>query len=149
MNSTTQIKSGLLAKYYQGLDWQGEPYEVFVDRFFSIPIQPPVPFSASWEGTLHIDIPGDYVFRLRATNRAQLFIDNTRVINLDAFNISHANERHEAEMSINLSAGSHTLRILYSYEGGDRDLQLFWKKPDNELDRLPFDLLTPRDPDAP
>lgn len=143
LDSTTQLRSGLLAKYYRGPDWQGEPYAVFVDPFFSIPIELPLPFRASWEGAIRIDAPGEYVFRLRATNRAQLFIDDARIMSLETFDIGRANERHEAESRIALTPGPHLLRILYHYEAGDREVQLFWTPPESGQARIPFELFIP------
>jgi len=145
LQNAPQLTNGLRANFYQGLDWQGQPYTSYVDRFISFWVEPPyVPYSASWEGTVQIDQPGEYIFYLLATNRAQLLIDHAPLITLDTFNIEQANVRYEAGQTITLDPGPHTLRILYNYEGGDQDIKLRWQPPNTDgLNNITFENFIP------
>ncbi len=145
LGSANQLHRGYVTKFYQTSGWQGEPYVSYVDPFFAFPNESPyVPFSASWEGFLQIGQPGDYGFRFITTNRARLLIDGSPLIVLDTFDINSANERHEAEAHVSLEPGTHSIQILYDYEGGDRQIQLLWSTPERQdFDWIPTELITP------
>jgi hypothetical protein len=67
-------------------------------------------FAFQFSGNLDIKEPGEYRFELVATGMSRLLIDNKTVIDHDNF---HSREEVD-EAKVNLSAGKHSVVVLYS-----------------------------------
>jgi hypothetical protein len=144
LNSPARLSSGVLSKYYKGANWEGEPYQVFVDRFLQFPEEPPyIPFSVTWEGSTNITAPGEYRFALRSTNHSWMYLDDELILDVDTFDPQNPNERHESEAQVELTEGLHRVRITYGYEAGDRQIEIFWERPGAGRERLPLEIFTP------
>jgi len=138
LNTPARLQTGLLSKYYNNAECEGEPYQVFVDRFMLLPETSHAPLCVLWEGSLSITTAGEYNFRLRSTNRSRMYIDDRLILAIDDFDPENPDERHEADGTLYLTKGRHTWRFRYSYEKGDRQIQVFWKRPNADLELLPL-----------
>jgi len=58
-----------------------------------------------------------------------------------------ANDRDETEVPITLTVGTHTLKVLYNYQAGDREIRITWRRPETDgLQWLTFENFTPSPP---
>jgi hypothetical protein len=112
---------GLRGVYVRGSGWSGTPEVIRVDPMldftskFDFPFTQGPPFRIRWTGRLEVSKPGNYLFHLLTTDRAQLFLDG-RTVSL--------------ERPLPLGKGAHTLRLdLAKDDGSTMVLQLIWKKP--------------------
>ena len=83
-------------------------------------------FSAQWTATITVPTTGDYYFRLRADDRAELFINGTSVIS----QTSYQGMAYQNSLPINLIAGQ-TFTVLMNMreDNGGAAAQLQWQRP--------------------
>lgn len=130
--------NGLLGKYYASPDWSGEVAYAQIDPFinFYYHNQPlPRPYTVEWEGQIDIPTDGEYVFGLQSIDESRLFIDDALLIDDD---IRDAN----VDVSLNLNAGKHAIRIQYADRTGYTYIKLFWTKPDGTTEIIPQEVLS-------
>lgn len=110
---------GLAATYYSNETWDGQPALQRKDDQISFDWsqQPPLslPFSVEWQGTLRVPRYGSYRLGLRAPAQAELFIDETLVLD------------KSGEIKMPLAEGNHALRIRAVGAMGAMDF--YWQPP--------------------
>jgi hypothetical protein len=98
----------------------------------------PHPFSATFAGSLQIDDPGFYNFRLSAD-------DGVRFI-LDGEVLGEAlipDQPNQIRVGLNLSPGLYSLRIDYFQRHGGSALEFFWQPPGRPETLVPPAVLHP------
>ena len=85
------------------------------------------PFLTEVTGYIHTTSPANYAFRLISDDGARLWIDDHLVIDHDGL---HGPEPKDG--TVDLTAGTHKLRISHFDAGGGQRLALLWKPPDAE-----------------
>ncbi|HSL44293.1 MAG TPA: PA14 domain-containing protein [Anaerolineales bacterium] len=138
---------GLLATYWRGMNWEGEPVFQQVTPFLLLawpdeqPIVPNGEFSARYSGILHVSESGTYVFRVEADDGARLILDGLKLG--EGLTPGQPN-RFEAIAE--LEAGDHPIQIDYFQQGGGSGLRLFWQHGDEQFMPVPPAALTPAQP---
>jgi type IV pilus assembly protein PilY1 len=83
-------------------------------------------FSAQWTATITVPTTGSYYFRLKADDRAELFINGVSVIS----QTSYQGMAYQTSAPIALTAGqTFTVRMDFREDGGGSGIQLQWQKP--------------------
>ena len=77
-----------------------------------------------WSGFINISIGGDYTFYLSSDDGTKLFIDDNLLIDNDG---AHSN--NEISGKIKLTAGKHSIKILYFQIGGAKTLSFDYEGP--------------------
>lgn len=118
---------GLSGRYYPNPSWQGEGVPrvdpILVTRSLS-PVPSSVgggPFSVRWDGYLHVDRPGRYVFHLTSDDGAWLEIDGRVVID----NGGHHSPLLK-EATLDLGEGLHVIGLSFFQGAGGWRLELLW-----------------------
>ena len=118
---------GLVARYYEGEDWQGQPAierrEARLDVDWSADPPLPLPFSAEWEGVLYVPRYGAYVMGISAPGEAEVLIDEYPVL------------EEAAEHTIMLAKGNHALRVRAV--GASGRVKVYWQPPGESRQPLP------------
>ena len=115
---------GLSGRYYPGTDWQGDAI-LRIDREISTRSLNPLPeslpgsFSARWDGYLHVDRPGRYVFQLISDDGAWLEIDGRGIIDNGG---NHSPILKEA--TVDLAEGDHVIGLTFFQDAGGWRLDL-------------------------
>jgi hypothetical protein len=141
---TLPISVGLMGRYYNNIDWVGEPKLQQIDPFLYFHWErdtlDPLPgtFSVEWRGVLHVAKAGVYVFDIFSCGNSSLQIDNQVVINSDGF---HWLEYREG--NINLVEGEHDITIRHAFKQGPRVLEVHWAPPGEQKEIISAWLLTP------
>jgi hypothetical protein len=112
------------------LAWPDEP-----------PIVPGGPFTARYEGTLHVAEAGPYEFKVEADDGARLEIDGAVLGEGIALG-----QPNNFEAAAELAAGDHPIRIDYIQQGGGSALRFYWRTPGQDWAPVPPDVLTPAQP---
>jgi len=82
--------------------------------------------SARWDATVTVPTTGNYQFRFKADDVAELFINGTSVIN----QTSYQSMNYQTSGNISLTAGNtFTVRLNFRENTGGAAAQLQWKKP--------------------
>lgn len=82
--------------------------------------------SVRWDATVTAPTTGNYQFRLKADDGAQLFINSTSVIN----QASYQSMAYQTSGDVSLTAGTtFTVRLNFREDNGGAAIQLQWKKP--------------------
>ena len=119
---------GLLGRYYHGEDWQGEPFMTRIDPFllFAWPEEEPTPgpFSVTWTGDLLAPTDGAYHFRLDADDGVRFWVDGAV-----AGESLEPDRPNTVELTLNLTAGPHPIRIDYFQRGGGKAMRFYWTPP--------------------
>ncbi|PKL92829.1 MAG: hypothetical protein CVV21_00350 [Candidatus Goldiibacteriota bacterium HGW-Goldbacteria-1] len=125
-NRDKELSEGFYARYFRNERWEGYPSLHRVDSVLSFDWNvSPVdgPFSAEWTAYLQT-AGGVYEFAIDTNNYADLKIDGKTVLTVDMKNsISGGNPR------INLSAGTHKIKVRYMDNIGYSRIHLRWKRP--------------------
>ncbi|NOZ51164.1 MAG: hypothetical protein GXP37_14140 [Chloroflexi bacterium] len=123
---------GLLGTYYVGSDWTPPPFMQRIDPLLltSWTDQEPIfgPFSATWTGFLLVPVDGPYRLQLNADDGVRLWLDGLLIAESllpDTVN--------QIASSVQLTAGSHAIRIDYFQRGGGKALEFFWQPPSQPL----------------
>jgi hypothetical protein len=88
-------------------------------------------FAARFSATLSVEAGGFHTFILGANDGAQLRLDGTT--RAEVVSGTYA----ETSALINLTAGTHTLEVIYFQNDGDAELQLSWVPPGQDRDAIP------------
>ena len=99
----------------------------------------PHPFSAIFVGSLRIETPGSYRFRLHADDGARLALDG--VVLGEAMTPDQPNQ---FSVEVALQPGLHDLRIDYFQRYGGSALQFWWQPPDQPEAPVPPEVLIPK-----
>ena len=138
-------QQGLTGYYYANEDWQGQPLCKKTTPFFLLawPDGEPVSgaFSARFIGFLRIVTPGDYRLHVEADDGARLALDGVVV------GEGLVPDRPNGfEVTLNLKAGDHPIRIDYFQRGGGNALEFYWVPPDGAQVPVPPSALVPEAP---
>jgi hypothetical protein len=128
--AATNAAGGWYAEYFPNRDLSGAPAVVRTEASVDFnwgagspdPQIPADNFSARWTQTLHLEA-GNYEFTVGADDGVRLFVDGVLVIN-DWRQSAYATRRG----SIELGAGTHTLRLEYFEQTGDAAVRLSWER---------------------
>jgi hypothetical protein len=137
--------NGLTARLYANENWEGEPWEVRVDRslIFDWRHSPPLPapFSVEWTGSLLVEDAGQYGFALESDDGSYLVIDGVTVIDNGGV---HGDQRRMG--GIHLEPGRHSIRLRYFDVGYGAVVRLFWTPPGLPEIPLPSEVLLQEPP---
>ncbi len=120
---------GLSAHYYANNDWDGPPIverkATTLDFEWPTAAPLPLPFSAEWEGVLHVGTYGTHQLFLQSPAKATLWIGEAEIL------------QGSGELSTNiiLAEGKHTIRVRAV--GGEGTLRLGWRPPDRAAELIP------------
>ena len=133
--------NGLIATYYRGVEWKGEP--LFERRERAIGADPDVlsPFSVEWRGVIRIPKSGVYRFEPNSDDACQVFVNGDKV----GWDPGPGRGMRGAA-PVALDAGYHDIRITYWDQGGGRNLTVWFFPPGQGRRPLPGDLLLPCEP---
>lgn len=106
-------------------------------------LNPPDAFALRFEGFLNVAKEGHYTLFTQSDDGSRLFIDGSEVVNNDG---PHATLEKSGE--IHLTAGSHTIEVNYSDQGGAQSLAVLWAGPGIEKQPIPASVLTTCGSDA-
>ncbi len=113
---------GLRGRFYPNAQWSGDPVQVIDAALPTVTTtHPPVPYSAVWDGLLHVDRAGEYVLGAAMDNGGSVEVDGRVVFD---------NPGEYAEGRIPLDAGPHAITIKYYDTGEGAYLSLLWIPPD-------------------
>lgn len=136
---------GLRGKYFRNVNWQ-EPVteeavdaEVNFDWTRSLPLPPP--YSIEWTGQISIKQNGRYEFALIADDGALLEIDGRVVVD-----VSHDAVLQKKSGSVELSSGTHPIRVRYFNALFGGLIKLWWTPPDRSEEIVPREVLVPAPP---
>jgi multidrug efflux pump subunit AcrA (membrane-fusion protein) len=146
--TTTVISSGLLAKSYNMLGYNGSPPMPGENRLVATMTVPNISFQwssgqvlnsglyedviVSFTGTINIPADGTYGFYAPADDGTQLFIDGNQIIN---------DWRDKGgggtQVYTYLTAGNHSITLWYYENGGGANVWLYWAPPGQYWDIVP------------
>lgn len=127
---------GLLATYYRGTEWQGDPLATAHQLFPGPESYVASPYSVDLRSTIVLDRAGTYAFRLNAFASAFVFIDDQLLIDAGG---SHPLVARTATQY--LDAGPHSFAVRYYNPGGWPSWWLEWLPPGAaEWERMPNEL---------
>lgn len=108
------------------------------DIFHYNPVLPP-PYNAEWEGTLTVALPGNQTFALESSGgqTAALYIEGNLIASVPPTGET------AARGEINLSAGSHRIRVERRVESGSPSFRILWAPPGIGLEPIPAGALSP------
>jgi hypothetical protein len=135
---------GLMGTYFDGETWSGEPIFRQLTPFLLMawPPNEPLshPFSARFTGSLRIERPGFYQFKLNADDGVRFVLDG-QVLGEGLT----PDQPNSVTAGTDLDAGEHPLRIDYFQRGGGSALEFFWRPPGGDEAPVPPDVLIPGD----
>jgi 4-amino-4-deoxy-L-arabinose transferase-like glycosyltransferase len=140
-------KQGLLATYWNNMNWEREPKFRQVTPFLMLawpdeqPIIPNGEFSARYTGQLRVAEPGTYRFKIEADDGARLILDG-QVLGEGMT----AGQPNSFEVKTDLSAGDHPIQIDYFQQGGGSTLRFFWSRGDEPYVPVPPAAFIPPQP---
>lgn len=119
-------RAGLQGMYYTTMDWEADPAISTLDPLPNIDNehQGQTYQSVRWTGWIVIAKAGKYSFSCFAEGKATLWINATRIIEID----SPQKIEREAE-SIELEKGVYSIEIRYARSSGLRRMETFWRLP--------------------
>ena len=104
-------------------------------------------FYMRWRGFINIPETGSYTFKTRSDDGSFVIIDGNIVVDNDGWH-----GMQDAEGTAALSAGFHSVTVVFNEGGGGCGLEVSWKPPDaGDWAPLPLDVLysaAPADPHA-
>jgi len=129
-------KQGLVAHYYRGVGWEGEPELVRegVGISFDQSESKSLPYSVRWEGTIYLPAYGRYLMALDSTQPSRLFIG-------DSLLIDNPGGRETAEAT--LAAGPHTITVMGTALSSGDSIALYWRPPGQGEEVIPRYVLAP------
>ena len=133
---------GLRGRYFRGEAWQGEPVfeQVSPVLLFAWPEEEPGlgSFSVQWTGSIEAPREGSYFFRVSADDGVRLWLDG-RVVGEGLV----PDQPNMVEVSVELTAGRHPIRVDYFQRGGGKMLELWWTPPGGKHQVVPPSVLWP------
>jgi len=114
---------GLIASFYAGENWQGDPKLVWLDPFVGVRIHSELdevarPFTATWSGFLDAPATGDYTFEFEAMDEGSLTIDGQAVP-----------VTPKAGATLPLTSGRHSIEFRLLNRRGGATAILYWRTP--------------------
>src|SRR5262249_59896693 len=130
---------GLTGLYRAGKSPTGPVRMARVDPVISVYFQvTPLerPYNVEWRGRLYIPETGTYGFMTEQISESRLEIDGSEVI---------VNQQENGALSANvpLTAGWHTLRLLFSDHANYSHIYLYWPPPNQGQSIIPSAFLWP------
>lgn len=129
-------KQGLVARYYRGMSWEGEPE--FIREGVAISFDQseigPLPCSVRWEGTIYLPAYGRYLMALDSTQPSRLFIS-------DSLLVDNPGGRQASEVT--LAAGPHAITVMGIAASSGDAIALYWRPPGQDERVIPRYVLTP------
>jgi len=129
---------GLEGKYFDNLEWQGNPSIISLDAEISnetLKIQreklPQNRYTVEWTGYIDILETETYTFFLESDDGSWLFIDDKLVVDNGGIH-----GLLEKEGKAHLRKGVHRIKIRYLQAGGYAVLRIFWNRGEEEKKRL-------------
>lgn len=123
-NPTSLADAGFVAG---SPDYDGTPTSVgYTDSLNPADIDSADDFAIKYSSTLIIDTAGDYTFRTGSDDGSKMFIDGVEVVNNDGL---HALTYVDGT-PVTLTAGEHTIDIIYFENDGGNSLEAFISGPD-------------------
>jgi len=146
---TTSKKSGLNAKYFANLNFEGEPEIIRRDKVvdFSWNDKTPISgkmadhFSVIWEGFIKAPDTGEYSIGINACNGVRFYFEDSLMINFD--NVHHPLQK---SFYCHLESGKeYPVKIEYFSYGNDPVLKLLWSMPDKGMEEKALDKILESD----
>ncbi len=135
---------GLIGYYYANARWQGTPLVVQRDIFLTAGEVLPAPYSIIWRGKLLAEQAGQYTLGTKSDDGSLLYLDGRLVVDNGG-----AHGARYVEAQINLTAGYHDIELHYFQEGGSREFELWWIRPDDRKELIPPTNLLPWEGESP
>lgn len=147
------IDGGAYYRYYEGdyggsdgympdFDAETPTATGFAPGFDLSPRERDTDFGFAYTATLSVPTSGNYTFYTASDDGSELYVDGDRVV---ANGGDHGTA--EANGTVALSAGEHTVRVVYYQGRGSKDLTVSWKGPGFTKEPITTDALRPRKPD--
>lgn len=128
---------GLVATFYLGADFAGDPVLYELDPFIGYRYHAELafgsPFSAVWRGRLRVDRAGPYAIRAGAAGEAEVTVDGNVIVPFPG----------QREATLLLAAGDHPIEVRYRNTTGSAEIYLYWKPPEGEPVIIPSENLRP------
>jgi hypothetical protein len=131
--------NGLVARYYANTTFSGLPVESGYDAVPSTAQvarrwrgRPPPAFSVAWTGYLTVGGADLYRFATVSDDGSRLFVDDRLVVDNGG-----AHSSSTASGAIQLSPGSHRIRLEYIQFGGASELRWMWARRDGPVAAVP------------
>lgn len=131
---------GLIATFYENLDFAGEPALVQADPFVGFRYHSGAdlsigrPFSGVWAGTLEVPETGFYTFELAGHEQASMYLNGDEILT------THPGPREEV---VSLPAGLHDLEVTLQNAEGTAEVYLYWTPPNGQREVIPTANLRP------
>ncbi len=127
------IQNGLLYSYYEG-EWTNLPnFDALtpiktgsLPNFSLSPAESADHFGFKFDGTIDIPEDGEYTFYLKSDDGSRLYIDGIQESNV-VVNYDGTHGAGERNGTINLTAGLHSIRVIYFESVSGNSLQVRWK----------------------
>lgn len=135
--STIDTRHGLIATFYRGDNFLGNPLLQELDPFVGFRYHAELsfgsPFSTTWKG--HLDVPAadTYTFSLEPFDEASLIIDDQTIIDFPG----------KKDTAVALQAGQHDIEIRFKNRSGYATIFLRWRRPGGEPELVSSDRLSP------
>jgi hypothetical protein len=110
------------------------------DLAFSLPFDPDH-FAAVWTGAIAAPADGTYNFALASDDGSRLFVDGAKVIENDGIH-----GYFQVNGAVDLTAGSHAIRVEFFENEGVAALRFFWQPPGRGWQLVPQTVLVPQGP---
>ncbi len=136
---------GLVYRYYETKDFDaltGDPDAVeptatgTVDTFGKEPAQRGKNYALDFSGTIKIQQAGEHVFYTASDDGSHLWIDGEMIVDNGGM---HGVE--EQSGTLELSPGSHEIRVFFYQGGGGHDLIVRWQAPGADKEEIPAKVL--------
>lgn len=140
LNTLKNRQNGLSVKYYDTIEWHGEP--IYEDIDTEIEFDWPnnsvkvfnSPFGIIWEGFIDIDTADTYTFVLLSDDGSWLYINDALIIDNGGSHMVR-----EKSGSVFLEKGKHKIKIKYFDEKGGAVFRLLWKNSDGSVVKIPVE----------
>ena len=94
-------------------------------------------FALRFRGVITVPKDGEYQFSTKSDDGSQLFLDDQQVVDNGGIH-----PEQERKGTITLTAGAHSIRVLYFDGGGQTALKVLWKGPDIKKGEIPAKVLS-------
>ncbi|KPK78922.1 MAG: hypothetical protein AMJ81_14390, partial [Phycisphaerae bacterium SM23_33] len=144
--------AGLTGLYWRevvsGLEFYGIPDFRQIDAQVNFPVMTTLEnfngipgltenFSVRWTGSVHIDVAGVYTFWTNSDDDSWLYVDGVEVVD----NGGHHTMQWSSPGYIDLSAGFHSIDVLFNQRDGWKGVELYWAPPGDSQALVPASVL--------
>jgi 4-amino-4-deoxy-L-arabinose transferase-like glycosyltransferase len=130
--------SGLLATFYGGTSWEGDPLLEQLDPFVGMRYHAELPFgspfSVIWRGRLDVPASAVYPLQVQANGIVHVLIDGEERLSTAG----------TLAADVRLDAGLHDIEVRFANEGGFAEIYLSWTPPNADMHVIPTRFLYPR-----